>query len=369
MEDCLHTSSENLSKLVSWAHSHGTICSLIPNLKHLLTEGAHGNLTAMWGCSAGHAYHWPLTATCKTGPKDRVCYQDSRSLGSDSLSLQAPGIPGDRFLARASKGKGPDCGQTRDSCDFSNCSEPSEVDDNTEDYNSNLFDIVCESSATDEDGDYELQNVPRTAPRKRGVPGTAQGDQWRQRTDETPGDPAVKKIKQEVPEDYYTVANTQLSGGMDLGPMSPSPKQATHRLPPLQTALVNKPSPIEGADLPAPSPSPSGKSTPSMAKPHRAPPPVAQGGPQLPGHSELADPMSGDGVGKPGGAPLPLRDTDDSPAGVSSDLEIVPAQTLGSDPKAEGSETMGRLTPAEKQKRYSMLHTRKSTACKPESPM
>nr|XP_009939502.1 PREDICTED: zinc finger MYM-type protein 3-like [Opisthocomus hoazin] len=41
MEDCLHTSSENLSKLVSWAHSHGTICSLIPNLKHLLSEGAH----------------------------------------------------------------------------------------------------------------------------------------------------------------------------------------------------------------------------------------------------------------------------------------------------------------------------------------
>ena len=48
MEDCLHTSSENLSKLVRWAHSHGTICSLIPGLKHVLTEGSHGNLTAMW---------------------------------------------------------------------------------------------------------------------------------------------------------------------------------------------------------------------------------------------------------------------------------------------------------------------------------
>ncbi|KAG5834859.1 hypothetical protein ANANG_G00266050, partial [Anguilla anguilla] len=104
MEDCLHASSEDLSKLVSWAHSHGTICALIPNLKHLLTEGAHGNLTAMWGCSAGHAYHWPLSATCRTGPKERACYQDSRSAGSDSLSLQGgsgtQASPGDRFPGR-----------------------------------------------------------------------------------------------------------------------------------------------------------------------------------------------------------------------------------------------------------------------------
>lgn len=42
MEDCLHTSSDNLAKLVKWAHSHGTICTLIPNLKHMLNEGSHG---------------------------------------------------------------------------------------------------------------------------------------------------------------------------------------------------------------------------------------------------------------------------------------------------------------------------------------
>ncbi|KAI1904897.1 hypothetical protein AGOR_G00010400 [Albula goreensis] len=242
MEDCLHTSSENLSKLVSWAHSHGTICTLIPNLKHLLTEGSHGNLTAMWGCSAGHAYHWPLTATCKMGPKERVCYQDSRSIGSDSLSLQGgSGIqpsPGDRFLGRVSKGKG-DCGQTRDSCDFSNCSEPSEVDDNTEDYNSNLFDIVCESSATDEDGDFEpqLQNTSRTAVRKRGAPGTAPSQPGRQRLEEMSGDATVKKIKQEVPEDYYIVANAQLPSGMDGASMAQSPKQTSQTYPPHRSSL------------------------------------------------------------------------------------------------------------------------------------
>ncbi|KAJ8402067.1 hypothetical protein AAFF_G00373020 [Aldrovandia affinis] len=336
MEDCLHTSSENLSKLVSWAHSHGTICNLIPNLKHLLTEGSHGNLTAMWGCSAGHAYHWPLTATCKMGPKERVCYQDSRSITSDSLSLQGgSGIqpsPGDRFLGRVSKGKG-DCGQTRDSCDFSNCSEPSEVDDNTEDYNSNLFDIVCESSATDEDGDYDPQpqTTSRSALRKRGNPAAAP---CRQRLEEMSGDAAVKKIKQEVPEDYYIV-NAQLPGGLDGAPMSQSPKQSSQVYPPHRSshAAPHKPSSSD-ADPVATSASPSGASTPSMAKPLRAPASGGQGRPQLPGHSELLEPLPTEDLVKSG---VPFGDADASPACVNPELEIISAPALGAEPKAEAS--------------------------------
>ncbi|XP_009327282.1 PREDICTED: uncharacterized protein KIAA1958 homolog [Pygoscelis adeliae] len=152
MEDCLHTSSENLSKLVSWAHSHGTICSLIPNLKHLLSEGAHGNLTAMWGCSAGHAYHWPLAATCRAGSQERVCFQDSRSFNSDSPSMlgvpsEAQASPLERYPGRPGKAK-LDCTRTRDSCDFSYCSEPSELGEPVEEYEdeATLFDMVCESS-------------------------------------------------------------------------------------------------------------------------------------------------------------------------------------------------------------------------------
>ncbi|KAM9096353.1 uncharacterized protein KIAA1958 homolog isoform X2 [Sarcophilus harrisii] len=224
MEDCLHTSSENLSKLVSWAHSHGTICSLIPNLKHLLSEGSHGNLTAMWGCSAGHAYHWPLTATCRAGSQERVCFQDNRSFNSDSPSIigvpsETQTSPVERYPGRPVKTK-LDCNRTRDSCDFSYCSEPSELDEVVEEYEdeATLFDMVCESSVTDEDSDFEhqtqrSQNITRKRP---GIcPSSVLSSTQSQVIDESSSDVIVKKIKQEIPEDYYIVANAELTGGVD----------------------------------------------------------------------------------------------------------------------------------------------------------
>ncbi|TRZ18904.1 hypothetical protein HGM15179_008198 [Zosterops borbonicus] len=219
MEDCLHTSSENLSKLVSWAHSHGTICSLIPNLKHLLSEGAHGNLTAMWGCSAGHAYHWPLAATCRAGSQERVCFQDSRSFNSDSPSMlgvpsEAQASPLERYPGRPGKAK-LDCTRTRDSCDFSYCSEPSELGEPVEEYEdeATLFDMVCESSVTDEDSDFEPHSH-RAPPGPRKRPAAAAQAQA-QAADEGGGDVLLKKIKQELPEDYYIVANAELTAGTD----------------------------------------------------------------------------------------------------------------------------------------------------------
>ncbi|XP_070592341.1 uncharacterized protein KIAA1958 homolog [Erythrolamprus reginae] len=223
MEDCLHTSSENLSKLVSWAHSHGTICSLIPNLKHLLSEGSHGNLTAMWGCSAGHAYHWPLTATCRAGSQERVCFQDSRSFNLDSPSII--GMPSDpqaspveRYPGRSGKAK-LDCNRTRDSCDFSYCSEPSELDETVEEYEdeSNLFDMVCESSVTDEDSDFEphRQRSQMNSLKRSGPSSSLHLDSQSQVIDGSSNDVLTKKIKQELPEDYYIVANAEITGGID----------------------------------------------------------------------------------------------------------------------------------------------------------
>ncbi|XP_077107267.1 uncharacterized protein KIAA1958 homolog isoform X2 [Ranitomeya variabilis] len=224
MEDCLHTSSENLSKLVSWAHSHGTICSLIPNLKHLLSEGSHGTLTAMWGCSAGHAYHWPLTTTCRAGPQERVCFQDNRSFNSDSPSIlgvasETQTSPLERYPGRLGKSK-LDCNRTRDSCDFSYCSEPSELDEPVEEYEdeTTLFDMVCESSVTDEDSDFEQR--PQQSPsvsRKRhsGGLGSSLSGSQSHIADEDSSDVIGKKIKQENPEDYYIVANAELAGGVD----------------------------------------------------------------------------------------------------------------------------------------------------------
>ncbi|XP_064436166.1 uncharacterized protein KIAA1958 homolog isoform X2 [Mirounga angustirostris] len=244
MEDCLHTSSENLSKLVSWAHSHGTICSLIPNLKHLLSEGSHGNLTAMWGCSAGHAYHWPLTATCRAGSQERVCFQDNRSFNSDSPSIigvpsETQTSPVERYPGRPVKAK-LDCNRTRDSCDFSYCSEPSELDEAVEEYEdeNTLFDMVCESSVTDEDSDFEPQTQrPQSIARKRPgiVPSSLHSSSQTQMVDECSNDVIIKKIKQEIPEDYYIVANAELTGGVDGPALSltqmAKPKPQTHAGP------------------------------------------------------------------------------------------------------------------------------------------
>ncbi|XP_039615433.1 uncharacterized protein KIAA1958 [Polypterus senegalus] len=270
MEDCLHTSSENLAKLVSWAHSHGTICSLIPNLKHLLSEGSHGTLTAMWGCSAGHAYHWPLTTTCRAGSQERVCYQDSRSFNSDSSSIlgvpsETQPSPGERFSGRTNKGK-LDCNQTRDSCDFSYCSEPSEADDAVDEYEDEnaLFDMVCESSVTDEDSDFEssmqrqhLQNVSRkrvkSDPPISGLLSSGSCEKSEDVCGNGGADLIVKKIKQELPEDYYIVANAELTKGTD-GPslsLTQTPKQKSQAVasgPPSQ-AVPQKPTTLASPSL------------------------------------------------------------------------------------------------------------------------
>ncbi|KAM3848885.1 uncharacterized protein KIAA1958 homolog isoform 1-T2 [Vipera latastei] len=259
MEDCLHTSSENLSKLVSWAHSHGTICSLIPNLKHLLSEGSHGNLTAMWGCSAGHAYHWPLTATCRAGSQERVCFQDNRSFNSDSPSII--GMPSDpqaspveRYPGRSGKAK-LDCNRTRDSCDFSYCSEPSELDDTVEEYEdeSNLFDMVCESSVTDEDSDFEShgQRSQINSLKRPGPSSSLHLDSQSQVIDGSSRDVLAKKIKQELPEDYYIVANAEITGGVDgpalsLTHMSKPKGGASY---PVASKLMSHASPSLSADF------------------------------------------------------------------------------------------------------------------------
>ncbi|XP_041041913.1 uncharacterized protein KIAA1958 isoform X2 [Carcharodon carcharias] len=222
MEDCLHTSSENLSKLVSWAHSHGTICTLIPNLKHLLTEGAHGNLTAMWGCGAGHAYHWPLAVTCRAGSQDRVCFQDSRSFNSDSpsiiaMSTETQQSPAEKYLNRTSKGKA-ECLRNRDSCDFS-YSEHSEVDENVEEYDDegDLFRMACESSVTDEDSDYDSRLQNNSLKRREAGPSLLP-DSPNHLANENSNEVIVKKIKQEGPEDYYIVTNAEITVDNDSSP-------------------------------------------------------------------------------------------------------------------------------------------------------
>ncbi|XP_065146418.1 uncharacterized protein [Paramisgurnus dabryanus] len=277
MEDCLHTSSDNLAKLVKWAHSHGTICTLIPNLKHMLNEGSHGTLTAMWGCSAGHAYHWPLNTTCKTGNKDRMCYQDSRSISTDNIMQTAAvmhNTPAERFLGNTRKSKcnssQGDSSQIHDSCDISNCSEPSELDDQADEYSNNLYDIVCESSATDEDGDSEPNHITSVTHRKRAGKGPGPEDCT---------DPGSKKIKQERGEDYYSVANPQMSTSSEVNRstsgVTQSPKPNSQIRPLSGSATSIKASSVD-IDPMGFSSLPPENSPASMIKPMRGPPHVNQ---------------------------------------------------------------------------------------------
>ncbi|XP_049908533.1 uncharacterized protein KIAA1958 homolog [Epinephelus moara] len=178
MSDPVQTTSDSLSKLVRWAHSHGTICSLIPSLQHF-TSASNGNLltsepgpnassvpVAVWGCGAGHAYHWPLS-------------DHSNGCGGSANTSQSQ----ERFVGGRAYNKV----TVRSSCDLS-CSEAASE---MEDFSSQLFDIAgCDSSATDDDADYEPP-----PPRKRG--GTSLGAVFE------------KKIKQEATsaEDNVTAAN------------------------------------------------------------------------------------------------------------------------------------------------------------------
>ncbi|XP_059395992.1 uncharacterized protein LOC132127843 isoform X3 [Carassius carassius] len=331
MEDCLHTSSDSLAKLVKWAHSHGTICTLIPNLKHMLNEGSHGTLTALWGCSAGHAYHWPLNTTCKKTNKERNL--ESRSINTDSM-IQAVSVmqnTSERFLGSATKNKG-DPSQIHDSCDISNCSEPSEMDDNGEEYNSHLYDIVCESSATDEDGDSDFNHASNITPRKRSGA-------------EDSTDLALKKIKQERGEDYYSVANPQMPSSSDVKLTTQSPKPNVQTTPSSRSSMSQKPSSVDGDSMMVSS-SPLDGSPSSMIKLLRAPfhvtqnkmqvnsnPACSQSLASLP-HSGRIDAM---GVLHRDEYPRPSLSYGEASMGVNPEMDLLAAQTLNTEARADNS--------------------------------
>ncbi|XP_056288225.1 uncharacterized protein LOC130205103 isoform X2 [Pseudoliparis swirei] len=183
MSDPVQTTPDGLRKLVRWAHSHGTICSLIPSLQQL-TCGSHGNVlmpelglhgssvpVARWGCAAGHSYRWPLSD------------HGNGCRGSANTSQGPERLDGGRRSNKVT---------ARASCDLCYNEAASEG----EEFSSWLFDNDgFDSSATDEDGDYE----PRSSRKRGGTPGRAVNR---------------KKVKQEVtsPEDHDAVATAAGTG-------------------------------------------------------------------------------------------------------------------------------------------------------------
>ncbi|XP_048783755.1 uncharacterized protein KIAA1958-like isoform X3 [Lagopus muta] len=72
-EACSNASSlcKDLSNLVTWAHTHGTICVHIPALETVQNVGQpHQENSVLWICGAGHAYHW-MCEDLRFGSKER----------------------------------------------------------------------------------------------------------------------------------------------------------------------------------------------------------------------------------------------------------------------------------------------------------
>ncbi|XP_033979359.1 uncharacterized protein KIAA1958 [Trematomus bernacchii] len=157
--DPVQTSSDGLCKLVRWAHSHGTICSLLPSLQQLTSHGtalttepgSHGSSipVAVWSCADGHAYYWPLS-------------EHSNANGGSGHTSNGP----ERFVGGRPSNKV----TVKASCDLSYSEAASQGEQ---------FSSGCDSSAMAEDDDYE----PRPSRKRGGATGVAL---------------PVKKVKQEA---------------------------------------------------------------------------------------------------------------------------------------------------------------------------
>nr|XP_025039815.1 uncharacterized protein KIAA1958-like [Pelodiscus sinensis]XP_025039816.1 uncharacterized protein KIAA1958-like [Pelodiscus sinensis]XP_025039817.1 uncharacterized protein KIAA1958-like [Pelodiscus sinensis] len=81
----------DLSNLVTWAHTHGTICSQIPGLEIIQNMGhPTRDNSVLWICESGHAYHWPCGALYFRSQEEReeAVEQRKRSRSYDSWSME-----------------------------------------------------------------------------------------------------------------------------------------------------------------------------------------------------------------------------------------------------------------------------------------
>lgn len=81
----------DLSNLVTWAHTHGTICSQIPGLEVVQNMGhPTRDNSVLWICESGHAYHWPCGALYFRSREEReeAAERKKRSRSYDSWSME-----------------------------------------------------------------------------------------------------------------------------------------------------------------------------------------------------------------------------------------------------------------------------------------
>ncbi|KAM4883807.1 uncharacterized protein KIAA1958 homolog [Sylvia borin] len=81
----------DLSKLVDWAHAHGTICNQIPTLEFIQDmDFLSNNNAGVWMCESGHAYYWPCGKLNDRGEEEtKAVGRIKRVLSSESLAVES----------------------------------------------------------------------------------------------------------------------------------------------------------------------------------------------------------------------------------------------------------------------------------------
>ncbi|KAM6039748.1 uncharacterized protein KIAA1958-like isoform 2-T9 [Theristicus caerulescens] len=85
----------DLSNLVTWAHTHGTICNQIPALE-IVGHPSKDN-SVLWICGVGHAYHWQCGKLHIRGREENEATEKRRRLVSSEASSREANLDEKRF--------------------------------------------------------------------------------------------------------------------------------------------------------------------------------------------------------------------------------------------------------------------------------
>ncbi|XP_062366175.1 uncharacterized protein KIAA1958-like [Cinclus cinclus] len=109
----------DLSNLVIWAHTHGTICNQIPALEFMQTMG--NDNAVLWMCRVGHAYHWHCGKSHSRGEEETEAVgRTKRVLSSESLARESSSeekrlklTPSSFEMDQADSGSTESCGRSQ----------------------------------------------------------------------------------------------------------------------------------------------------------------------------------------------------------------------------------------------------------------
>ncbi|XP_009467379.1 PREDICTED: uncharacterized protein KIAA1958-like [Nipponia nippon] len=88
----------DLSNLVTWAHTHGTICNQIPALEIVQNTGHPSkDNSVLWICGVGHAYHWQCGKLYIRGREENEATEKRKRLVSSEASSREANLDEKRF--------------------------------------------------------------------------------------------------------------------------------------------------------------------------------------------------------------------------------------------------------------------------------